>query len=305
VSDNAVPRGLTLEQAADRAPRAADMFRRHGDAAGVAEALLSLGAVLHSWDRLEEAARIARATVAEMRRAGVDLVHEAPILGNCGVVALSDLRPRRCASVARGGHRGRPRRRRPTPGCAGPRRRGMRRVGTGDDSRAAEAFTEALEICGALGFFEVLPDGALGLAAVAADAGDLDRAALLTRAALEGFARAGTEPVLPLRRIIETRLDPAHQTAPRAPAARGARGRAAHRARAHRDSTRLPPPRRRRRHGAKRAAVTVAPPWEDGARCRGRRSGVKDPGLATQGRVVAAAGPDVQVGVRAAEPNRP
>lgn len=254
MSDNAVPRGLTLEQAADRAPRAADMFRRHGDAAGEAEALLSLGAVLHSWDRLEEAARIARATVAEMRRAGVDLVvHEAPILGNCGVVALSDLRPRRCASVARGGHRGRPRRRRPTPVCAGPRRRGMRRVGTGDDSRAAEAFTEALEICGALGFFEVLPDGALGLAAVAADDGDLDRAALLTRAALEGFARAGTEPVLPLRRIIETRLDPAHQTAPRAPAARGARGRAAHRARAHRDALAS------RRHAAAAATARSGP----------------------------------------------
>lgn len=182
---------------------------------------------------------------------------------------------------------------------------GCAAIGTGDDSRAAEAFTEALEICRALGFFEVLPDGALGLAAVAADARDLDRAALLTRAALEGFAPAGTEPVLPLRRIIETRLDPAHQTAPeRRQCARRARARGSpstSSSRRHSPPAATPP----RRHGAKRAAVTVAPPWEDSARCRGRRSGVKDPGLATQGRVVAAEGPDVRVGVRAAEPNRP
>jgi predicted ATPase len=241
--------GLTPAQAAEYAKRAAGMFRRGGDAAGEAESLLSLAAMVHSYDDPEPAralaaraasltpdhvrlrlmrmhlevglatdfdgaARRARATIAEMRRTGIDLMHEAPVLGNCARVALSELRHadalpwiEESIEVARAAA--------DLPGVAfGRADEGCAAIGIGDWTRATTAFTEALEICRALGFFELVPQCTLGLAAVAAQAGNLERAALLNGAALEGYARSHEDSTDPARRISEPLLESLRDTAP-------------------------------------------------------------------------------------------
>src|SRR5262249_27990894 len=123
----AVPGALTLTAAEATARRAAEMFRACGNAAGEAEALLARAGLLAFWERDDEARAIlkeartlmgddprvrlmamhlevmsaerfetaqdlARATVAEMHRRGVDLVHEGAVIAHCGRVALFQLR---------------------------------------------------------------------------------------------------------------------------------------------------------------------------------------------------------------------
>jgi len=249
LSAYAVPGALTITQADATAERAADMFRACGDRAGEAEALLARGSLVAFWeredearalvararaligddvrlrlmamhlevlsaDRFDEAQAVARVAVAEMHRTGTDLVHEGAILAHCGRVALFQLRHAvalpwldEAVAVARAADdEPRVALARGDQGCAA--------LGTGDVALAAAAFTEELEICRALGYFELVPEGALGLAAVALDGGDRDRAALLCGAALDAFARSGREPVAPLRWIVDVLLEPTRRAEP-------------------------------------------------------------------------------------------
>jgi hypothetical protein len=100
-------------------------------------------------------------------------------------------------------------------------------IGLGDDDRAERALLEELRICRRIGLLELVPEGVLGLACVAAGRGQMTHAALLAGAAEAAFRR---RPVLPagerlLGWIEAERLEPARAadlTAWDAAAARGA-----------------------------------------------------------------------------------
>jgi predicted ATPase/DNA-binding SARP family transcriptional activator len=244
----AVPGAITFDQAADAAQRAAEMFRRCGDASGEAEALLSLAMQLAHLDRhadaralverarrlapdeprlramamqmsiqlaetFEDAEALARTAIAEMRRTGVHLINETAVLGQCGSKALvheryaealtlldeaivvaraTDDAPRR--ALARGDQ-----------GCAA--------LALDDEPLAVEAFTDELDTCRRLGYFELLGEAALGFAALAARRGEIERAAVLAGAALEALARWGTPLHPALERIVERDLEPAREAA--------------------------------------------------------------------------------------------
>jgi tetratricopeptide (TPR) repeat protein len=249
LSAYAVPGALTSEQAAAEARRAAERFRRMGDGPGEAESLLSLGHYIAAAGRRDEARRVAdralelagddarlrsmvmhlrvmsarrfedaeataRAAVAAMHETGADLVHEGPILARAGAVALQagryaealPLLEEAIALARRAGD---------APRVALARGdQGLAALALGDAALATEAFREELDTCRRLGYFELLGEGALGLAALAADAGDVDRAARLAGAAQRRLAALGANLPLPLRRLVETCLEATRRDAP-------------------------------------------------------------------------------------------
>jgi predicted ATPase/DNA-binding SARP family transcriptional activator len=253
---------IAVEDAEADARAALELYRGLGDPGGMADALMSLAiraAQLHRNDRArdlraeagrlwraagraeplmtivfdasfspdaDEAARRARAAVTELRRTGA-VRGISLVLSNAALMAIEHGRYALALplladalDVARAAN--------DEPMVAwilGDE--GFAAIGLGDDDRAERALLEELHICRRLGYLELMPEGVLGLACVAAGRGQTSHAALLAGAAHAAFRR---RPILPggerlLAWIEAERLGPARAQDPDtwdAAAARGA-----------------------------------------------------------------------------------